>query len=102
MTEFLFFFFFLSFVLSLCLFFCVWFVRLPLPDFTTAQKAPAAADSVTWKDFVTAFGGHDRAAEPKELKPFYDVLHLLGMNVSMRSRRAMAKFVSIGASLFDG
>ena len=24
------------------------------------------------------------------------------MNVSMRSRRAMAKFVSIGASLFDG
>ena len=79
-----------------------WIVRLPQPDFTAAQKALAAADSVTWKDFVTAFGGHDRAAEPKELKPFYDVLHSLGMNVSMRSRRAMAKFVSIGASLFDG
>ena len=79
-----------------------WIVRLPDPNFSAAAQTPVNYGPVLWKDFVSAFGGGDRAPEPGEFKAFFDVFHELGMNVSMRSRRAMARFVAVGATLFSG
>ena len=79
-----------------------WIVRLPDPNFSAAAQTPVNYGPVLWKDFVSAFGGGDRAQEPAEFKAFFDVFHELGMNVSMRSRRAMARFVAVGATLFSG
>ena len=79
-----------------------WIVRLPEPNFSAAVQTPVNYGPVLWKDFVSAFGGGDRAQEPGEFKAFFDVFRELGMNVSMRSRRAMARFVAVGATLFSG
>ncbi len=81
-----------------------WIIRLPEPKFDTVTRKGNENKAVLWSDFQAAFGCPQGKALTKvaELDPIYAEFKAAGVNVSMRSQRAIAKFVAAGESLFKG
>ncbi|MDO4936497.1 MAG: cell envelope integrity protein TolA [Sutterellaceae bacterium] len=81
-----------------------WIIRLPEPKFDTVTREGNEKKAVLWSDFQAAFGCPQgkTLAKVVELDPIYAEFKAAGVNVSMRSQRAIAKFVAAGESLFDG
>ena len=79
-----------------------WIIRLPVPQFAAPEKEGSVDLPVTWGEFQAAFGAGTAEKDVPEMQPFYEHFRKIGINVSMRSRRAVAKFIAVSAPLLDG
>lgn len=79
-----------------------WIIRLPVPQFAAPKKEGSVDTPVTWGEFLAAFGAGTAEKDVPEMQPFYEHFRKIGINVSMRSRRAVAKFIAVSSPLLDG
>lgn len=79
-----------------------WIIRLPVPQFAAPKKEGSVDTPVTWGEFLAAFGAGTAEKDVPEMQPFYEHFRRAGINVSMRSRRAAAKFIAVSTPLLDG
>ena len=79
-----------------------WIIRLPVPRFEAPKKEGSVDTPVTWAEFQAAFGTGNAERDVSEMQPFYEHFRRAGINVSMRSRRAAAKFIAVSTPLLDG
>ena len=79
-----------------------WIIRLPVPQFEAPKKKGSVDTPVTWAEFQAAFGTGNAERDVSEMQPFYEHFRRAGINVSMRSRRAAAKFIAVSTPLLDG